>query len=368
MKILHVYKSYYPETMGGIELSIHQLCQELHQLGIQSDVAVCAKDTAAKFECKYQVHRYSENYTIASCKMSMKFMHDFARLCNEYDLINYHFPWPFADLMQVVSGSKKPYIVTYQSDIVKQSVLKMIYAPLMHRFLKGAKAIVATSPNYMNSSPILQRYRDKVVCIHPGLSKSSYPLAAPALLEKWKSKLGTDFFLFVGVFRYYKGLKYLIESAQYTDAQIVIAGAGDRMSCYVALAKKLRLTNITFLGLITDSDKYALLTLCRATVSSSHLRSEAFCLSLLEGFMYGKPAISTEIGTGTSFVNQHDKTGVIVQPKKPKALGDAMGRMKNDSDYYQGLLTNIEKHYQDNFLIDRVASAYLGLYQSCRMI
>ena len=39
-----------------------------------------------------------------------------------------------------------------------------------------------------------------------------------------------------------------------------------------------------------------------------------------------------------------------------------MGRMKNDSDYYQGLLTNIEKHYQDNFLTDRVANGYLGLY------
>ena len=108
MKILHVYKSYYPETMGGIELSIHQLCQELHQLGIQSDVAVCAKDTAAKFECKYQVHRYPENFTIASCKMSMKFMHDFLRLCNEYDLIHYHFPWPFADLMQVVWVRENP--------------------------------------------------------------------------------------------------------------------------------------------------------------------------------------------------------------------------------------------------------------------
>ena len=34
---------------------------------------------------------------------------------------------------------------------------------------------------------------------------------------------------------------------------------------------------------------------------SSHLRSEAFDISLLEGAMHGKPLISSEIGTGNLY-------------------------------------------------------------------
>ena len=36
------------------------------------------------------------------------------------------------------------------------------------------------------------------------------------------------------------------------------------------------------------------------------------CLSLLEGAMYGKPLISCEIGTGTSYININGETGFIL--------------------------------------------------------
>ena len=45
-----------------------------------------------------------------------------------------------------------------------------------------------------------------------------------------------------------------------------------------------------------------LLHLSRGFVFPSHLRSEAFGMSLVEAAMCGKPMVSCEIGTGTSFI------------------------------------------------------------------
>ena len=54
--------------------------------------------------------------------------------------------------------------------------------------------------------------------------------------------------------------------------------------------------------------------LARALVFPSLYRSEAFGVSLLEGAMYGLPLISTELNTGTTFVNKEGVTGLVVPP------------------------------------------------------
>ena len=46
--------------------------------------------------------------------------------------------------------------------------------------------------------------------------------------------------------------------------------------------------------------------------------------------MFGKPLISTEIGTGTSYVNVDGETGLIVRPSDPLALRAGMQRLWDD--------------------------------------
>ena len=89
----------------------------------------------------------------------------------EADIIHYHFPWPFMDLMHFFSRTKKPTIVTYHADIVKQIVLLQFYKPLMHRFFQSIDMIVATSPNNFQNSSVLQKYRKKTVVIPLGISE-----------------------------------------------------------------------------------------------------------------------------------------------------------------------------------------------------
>ncbi|PKD78411.1 glycosyltransferase, partial [Escherichia coli] len=101
---------------------------------------------------------------------------------------------------------------------------------------------------------------------------------------------------------------------------IVIVGAGPIESELREQAQNLGLKNVHFLGALPDEDKSALLTLSYGIVFPSHLRSEAFGISLLEGAMYRKPMISSEIGTGTTFINVNDQTGLVIPPSDPSAL------------------------------------------------
>ncbi|MEJ2610669.1 MAG: glycosyltransferase, partial [Candidatus Thiodiazotropha sp.] len=82
-----------------------------------------------------------------------------------------------------------------------------------------------------------------------------------------------------------------------------IAGAGPTERELKERVTRLGLNNVHLLGHVDDAEKVALMRLCRAVVFPSHLRSEAFGVTLLEGAIHSKPLISTEIGTGTSYIN-----------------------------------------------------------------
>lgn len=228
MKILHIYKNYYPFSIGGIEKHIYSLSETLQDAGITSSILTTSPTLPAHIStiAKSQVYYFPNNIEIASCPISLSMLKNFRRITHDYDLLHYHFPWPFADFMHLLSQTRKPTVVTYHSDIVRQKWLKKIYNPMMHIFLNQAHAIIASSNNYMQSSLILKKYQKKVTAIPYGLDATLYPTALPSDVAQWQHKVGNRFFLFVGVLRYYKGLDFLLKAVRNTDIQVVIAGAG----------------------------------------------------------------------------------------------------------------------------------------------
>src|SRR5208283_4326494 len=158
------------------------------------------------------------------------------------------------------------------SDIVRQWVLSHAYAPLMRRFLSSVDSIVATSPNYVTTSPVLNRYGAKVTVIPLGLDPTTGADPSPVLLQRWEKQVGRDFFLFIGTLRYYKGLPYLVEAVRGTRLQVIIVGTVPEESYLKRLARGME--NIRFVGAVSDGDKFALLQLARCVVLPSHLRSE----------------------------------------------------------------------------------------------
>lgn len=352
--------------MGGVEQVINQIARGANALGVQTDVLSLTPDrTARTIEIDgYLAHRARLDLQIASTSFSVSAFLRFSQLAKKADIIHYHFPWPFMDVVHFATRVKKPTVLTYHSDIIRQKHLLKLYRPLKQKFLASMDCIVATSPNYLATSHVLAKLSDRVSVIPIGLDKATYPQPMPDRLQYWRGRFGPRFFLFIGVIRYYKGLHILVEAAQGIDYPIVIVGAGPVEQELKAQAAQLGLHNIYFLGHLPDVDKVALLMLCYAVVFPSHLRSEAFGVSLLEGAMYGKPMISSEIGTGTTYVNIGNKTGLVVPPSDSVALRRAMRYLWEHPDEAAGLGRRAEERYWKHFTAEQMVKSYVGLYDN----
>ncbi|MGK3141609.1 glycosyltransferase family 4 protein [Pantoea sp. C2G6] len=366
IKVLHCYKTYYPDTFGGIEQVIYQLAEGGFKAGIQSVVFTHSPDFEKKQNTldNHLIYRVKTQYEFASTPFSYPAIKEFKKLAQDADIIHYHFPYPFMDLMHFAAGINKPSVVSYHSDIVKQKVLLKLYTPLMNRFLSSVDRIVAASPNYVESSPVLQHFKDKVEVIPYGLDKQFYQNSDPAVLQKWQARFSDGFFLFIGTFRYYKGLHILIEAAKNSHYPIVVVGAGPIEAELKSQARQLGVDNIHFLGALEDSDKSALLKLCTCLVFPSHLRSEAFGISLLEGALYSKPLISSEIGTGTTFINIDGVTGIVVPPSDPLALRQAMDKIWNNPELARDYGTAALARFESLFTAEKMIQSYTRLYKS----
>lgn len=366
MHILQCYKTARPLTMGGVEQVMHHIASGLVERGHQSTILAFSNQKEVQ-EIDYNGYRVivaPATKEIASMPLSWKGFGIFKELCLEADIVHYHYPFPLMDLMHLIYPHNKPCVMTYHSDIVKQKHLLKIYKPLQQYLLKRMNRIVATSPNYIKSSEVLKKFSSKVSCIPLGMEDKKNQMISQEKLYDWKEKLPKRFLLFIGVFRYYKGLQYLFESLEGLDYPLVLIGDGPEKENLLALEKKLKLKNIIFLGSLDDEDKYAVLSLSHGVILPSQLRSEAFGLSLLEGAMFEKPLISCEIQTGTSFINQDELTGWVVNPKVHHSLRKALIAWEQETEKSQEFGKNARNRFLDLFQASKMVDAYMKLYDS----
>ena len=366
MKVLHVYRTYFPDSQGGLEEVIRQICLGTRQSGVTSRVFTLSDEP---YPCvlprvEADVVRVRKSFEIASCGFALTGIRRFAREVAWADIVHYHYPWPFSDMLYLLAGRGKPAVITYHSDVVRQQFLLSVYRPLMRKYLGAMDRIVATSPNYFATSEVLQEFADKVAVIPIGLDEPSYPALdecnrdlAPAA-----ARYGRDFFLFVGVLRYYKGLHILLDAIKDAPYNVVIVGAGPVEAELREQALRLGLDNVVFAGFVSDREKMALFQLCRAVVFPSYLRSEAFGVTLLEGAMSARPLISAEVGSGTSHVNIHGETGLVVPPGNSVALRAAMDELYSDEPKARAMGERARQRYETLFTGRGMGEQYAAIY------
>lgn len=358
MRVLHVYKTYLPDDFTGVPRVIHALAEGMAPHGVQSHVLALSKTHGGTEQDvdNHRVHLAKQDINIASAGLSLSGFGLFRRLARDADIVNYHFPWPMADMLHLLGRPKAPSVVTYHSDIVRQKNLLKLYAPVQNLFLSQVDAIVATSPNYVRTSAVLAKFPDKTSVVPIGIPDVAPPAAA--LVESWRDKVGSGFFLFVGALRYYKGLQFLMAAARETGLPVVVAGGGDTTEW-----AEMGGPSVRFVGPVSDDDKIALLALSRAFVFPSHIRSEAFGVALAEAARAGRAMISCEIGTGTSFVNLDGETGLVVPPEDVSALGAAMRTLAAAPDRAVAFGRGARARFENMFRAEDMAGAYLELYR-----
>ena len=245
-------------------------------------------------------------------------------------------------------------------------MLGTLYAPLMWRMLRSMRTIVATSPAYARTSQVLSHpcIRDKVRIIPLGIDDSSYPkVGDDSVFDRIGVSANEPYFLFIGVLRYYKGIHFLIKAANSVGAKIIIAGSGPEGGRLRKLVDDIGLTNVVFAGQVSNAEKVSLLKHCHAFVLPSHLRSEAFGMVLVEAAMFSRPLISCEIGTGTSFVNAHEETGLIIPSESSDALARAMNMLLTDSALAIRMGAAARVRYEKLFSGVALGRAYAELYR-----
>lgn len=369
MNVLNVYRTYYPDPPGGLQEAIKQICLSTLSQGVDNTIYTLSPDPSPVelIRPEARVIRSRSWMAPASCDIGGKqAFSTFSKLAKETDVLHYFFPWPFADILHATVQPDKPAVLTYISDVVRQRFLGAAYSPLMWQTLKNMDIIVANCPAYAKTSTVLSHpsIRDKVRVIPLGIDEESYPKAMDqTIFDRICTRSNEAYFLFIGVLRYYKGLHSLIQAAKNVNAKIVIAGSGPEGDKLKALVKDLGLANVVFAGQVTNAEKVALLTHCRALILPSHLRSEAYGMVLVEASMHNKPMISCEIGTGTSFVNLHGETGLVISPESPDQLSQAMQALLEDDELVFSMGQAARKRYERLFSSKALGDAYTSVYQ-----
>lgn len=369
MKALHCYRTYFPDPPGGLQEAIRQMCLSTRRYGVENRVFCLSPNPEPKKiereECL--VIRRRSWAAPASCDLgAVGAFKEFTRLARDSDIVHYQFPWPFADVLHCTAGHGKPSVLTYHSDIVRQKWLDKMYRPLMWKMLREMRSIVATSPTYVETSPVLSHpsIRDKVQVIPLGIDEDSYPAAGDnQIFERTGVSADDPYFLFIGVLRYYKGIHFLVEAAKGLEAKVVIAGYGPEEGNLRAQARQINAANIVFTGRVTDAEKVSLLKHCRALVLPSHLRSEAFGMVQVEAQMFSRPLISCEIGSGTSYVNAHEESGYVIPPASPEILRTTMKQLFNDDRLANVLGQGARSRYEKLFSGPSLGQAYFKLYK-----
>lgn len=372
MRTLNIYRTYYPDPPGGLQEAIRQICMATSNVGVQNTIFTLSPNNQPRVIQTPEATVVRERSWIApaSCDIGgLASFSSYLNLLKQTDIVHYFHPWPFADVLNVFKKSDKPALLTYISDVVRQQFLGTLYSPLMWRTLHSMNIIVANCPAYVETSPILSHpsIRGKVRVIPLGIDENSYPQTGDNSVFKRLGIMESEpYFLFLGVLRYYKGIHTLLSASKNVNAKIVIAGSGPEGESLKQQASELGIKNIIFAGQITNKEKVTLIKNCIALVLPSHLRSEAYGMVLVEASMMKKPMITCEIGTGTSYVNQHEKTGLVVKPENVGELGNAMQSLLINASLTTMFGDNARSRYELLFSGVALGKAYKAVYDELR--
>lgn len=366
MRVLQIYKDYFPPVLGGIERHINLLSKGLVNNGF--DVNVLVSNDCLKLERSIidgvKVTKAPECGRVVSAPLNPTLPGLIKELSTDSDILHFHLPNPTAVCALLLSRIDKPIVATYHSDIIRQARIKKVYWPIQKRFLNNIDAIIATSPNYINSSKVLRRYKQKCCVIPLGVDTQQYEnYPEQQIIKKMKDCNGRTV-LFVGKLRYYKGLNVLIEAMQHVNGNLVIVGDGPFRKKYEKEIKVKKVANkIKLVGAIQEHKLQEYFNSCKVFVLPSTLRSEAFGIVLTEAMVCGKPVISTELGTGTSFVNLHKKTGLVVPPNDSKKLSQAINYLLDNKKINEQYGKNAQKRIIKEFNLEKMIATTIDIYK-----
>jgi len=373
VNILHLYKDYFP-VLGGIENYIRALAEAQVRRGHTVTVLVThrGRHTVEEDLNGVRVLKAGRLATVASAPLSLELPRLLAR--ESPDITHLHFPYPVGEISQWLVGRNRPYVITYHADPTRlaQRAIMFVYTPLLRLILRRAQSVLATSPNYAATSLHLRHVPERTLSVPLGVDAGRFTPAPgdasthpSTVAEGARTNLSTITILFVGRMRHYKGVDDLLRAMRHLPnaARLSLAGDGPKRAEWEALSRQLKLgERVTFLGDVPDEALPALYQSANIFALPANTRAEAFGTALIEAMASGLPCVTTEVGSGTSYVVENEITGLVAPPRSPEALAQALNRLLADSALRARMgaagRERVLQHFTLEKMIEGVEAAY----------
>lgn len=171
------------------------------------------------------------------------------------------------------------------------------------------------------------------------------------------------YFLYVGRLGKEKGVEYLLEAmTKLPDIKLKIAGTGSYEEKLKNIAESLKLRNVEFLGHKERSEVAELYKGCIATILPSDC-FEAFGLTLVESFAFGKPVIASRIG-GIPEILEDGICGITVNPGDVSDLKSSIRKLNDEKELAHELGFNGKKKAQTLYTEEHHYRMLVELYKS----
>ncbi len=366
-RILHISKYYSPYS-GGLEDVCRSLVDGVPEYERRVLCFNDGPDDATDTVGQTQVTRVGLWKEVARQPISFHFIKTMRRMFREYqpDIVHLHTPNPLISLyIQLFKPRKAKLIVHWHSDIIVHRFLHLLFSPIEKRLLRKADHILATSPNYIDGSPLLSRHREKCTVI-PNMVAEPKLAAQPAsglTVADVQAKYGPNIVLFVGRHVGYKGIGYLIEAAQYVESNfsLLICGTGPETEKLKAQAGQN--PNIIFLGRIPDDELGTYMRASKVFAFPSITKNEAFGVVLAEAMYCGLvPVTFTIYGSGVNWVSVGGETGIEVPNRDTKAFARAIDTLLTDETLRLRYSEAAQRRVREKFLFSHVHDSLLQVY------
>ena len=378
MKILHLGK-YFPPHAGGMETYLRDLMAELSRRGIgnaalvhQSGISLTtSRELYAAGEQGLEVTRVAVWARLLFTPISPGFPWRLSRLISEQrpDILHLHLPNVSAFWVLFLPGARRiPWVIQWQSDVLASRhslglrLFYRLYRPFERRLLKRCKAVIASSPTYLESSVPLQDFRKKCVVVPLGLDPSFIAQPTPLPSPGDDSVLRV---LAIGRFTYYKGFEYLLRAAAEAEwVEVHLVGDGELRRPLERLARELGIADrVTFHGHLSSEALSAQYAACDCVCLPSIERTEAFGLVLLEAMYFGKATVISEVpGSGMGWIVDHGVTGLKVPPADSGALAAAFRQLQTDRATLARFGENGRTRFNQQFHICKPAAGVIDIY------
>jgi rhamnosyl/mannosyltransferase len=362
VRVLQFFKNYFPPTHGGIEQLMNEIVHGID--GIESAVLTGShsRELIRDDDDGVPVVRAPELLRVSTAPIAPSWHTWIKRL--EPDVIHVHMPNPTGELAVLTSRTKARVVASFHAEIVRSPMIGAGYRAFLPAFWRRADTVIVGSPPMLATAPELRPVRDRAVVVPYGIDVDAWS-TRPPLADEIRARYPGPIVFFMGVLRHYKGVHVLVEAMRDVDATLLVAGDGpERGEVDEAISRFGVASKVHMLGAPRNEDRVAYMHAADVFVLPAVSRAEAFGIVLLEAMAAGTPVISTDVGTGTSWVNVDGETGYVVAARDARALARAITRLVGDPMGRAAMGRAALQRVREHFTLDEMLATFKKIYQA----